>query len=82
MLNATEQIIGHNNIFYDRYVAFVFLNLFWYQKRIKELKDTKTSSDKKLTPQRITPEMREQMLSEIALSNLQQNISRQFGESE
>ena len=56
--------------------------LYWDQKRIKELKDTKTSSDKKITPQGITPEMREQMLSEIALSNMQQNISRQFGESE
>ena len=56
--------------------------LYWDQKRIKELKDTKTSSEKKISPQGITPEMREQMLSEIALSNLQQNISRQFGESE
>ena len=56
--------------------------LYWDQKRIKELKDTKTSSEKKISPQGITPEMREQILSEIALSNLQQNISRQFGESE
>ena len=56
--------------------------LYWDQKRIKEIKDTKTSSEKKISPQGITPEMREQMLSEIALSNMQQNISRQFGESE
>ena len=56
--------------------------LYWDQKRIKEIKDTKTSSEKKISPQGITPEMREQMLSVIALSHLQQNISRQFGESE
>ena len=56
--------------------------LYWDQKRIKELKETKIHTDKKISPQGITPDMREQMLSEIALSNMQQNISRQFGESE
>lgn len=56
--------------------------LYWDQNRIKELKNTKSTSDKKISPKGITPEMREQMLSEIALSNMQQNVSRQFGESE
>ena len=56
--------------------------LYWDKSRIEEIEKKKTDIPENIDPKKITPELREKMLSQIALASLQTNISRQFSESD
>jgi len=56
--------------------------LYWDKSRIEEIEKKKTDIPENIDTKKITPELREKMLSQIALASLQTNISRQFSESD